>query len=239
MVKINKEIIIFLSVFLILINFVSSHTISIMGEPRSPDNQIESIVGLGMADETGEVEAQKIINHDEGYFEIKDFTFTGNQAIIYVSGTCFYHIYRIIRVADNWEVRDAYFPENLLLATSENTINLGVLKEDRSNYIYVNSDDDVTFLVKDSSGNWVFENGAYKKTQGGFDSFEPRTSYEVTLGDQSGKTWTKTITTGNYCEGTRIIKRGDYLEVEAFPDNSFPPIGFLKKISLWFKGLFS
>ena len=40
----------------------------------------------------------------------------------------------------------------------------------------------------------------------------------------------KEITTGNYCESTRVIKRGSYFVIENFQNNAFPQIGLFKEI---------
>jgi len=95
-------------------------------------------------------------------------------------------------------------------------------------------------LIKDSQGNWIAQNGAYKKNQGASGNIKSNTQYKLTLKTQKrGESWEKSFTTGNYCDTTRIIKRGNYFEIENFQKGQARSIGFWKKVKLFFKGLFS
>ena len=96
----------------------------------------------------------------------------------------------------------------------------------------VDFDAGVTFKAEDLNGNWVGENTAYRKDNGQTNSFKPHSSYNIILKSENGKEWKKTLTTGDYCEGTRIVKRGSYFVVENFPNNSFSRIGFFRNIWL-------
>jgi len=233
----------FLSLILI-IGVWAQDTISVRGEPRTPDNQIDLMYGLDTYDENGaRIEGlEENINNDEGYFEVIGLrapTGEMDPKTIWVQGTCMLHTFSITKQENQFVIMDAHESEKLIQKSMSNNIDLGVLKEDKSVYIKVNSDVPVTFLVEDLNGVWIAENGAYKKEQGTFGNVEPRTQYRITLVSDEDEKWTKVITTGDDCEGTRVIKRKNYFEVENFPGNIFPKIGFFKKIGLFFKGLFS
>jgi len=239
----KKEVLI---VFLILgiisiISFVSAerYTINIKGEPRTPDGKIDLMYDSGSI--VDDIKTPGKINNDEGYFEVvnsfESQKQVGNMMLdnsmnVYVSGTCFYHSYNIMRKEDNFEVSDAYDPEHKVIMTTRDTsIDLGVLQEDRSNQVMVDFDVPVKFLAEDLSGNLVAENSGYSKFTGMSNSFKPNTQYKLTLTTEDNQKVVREITTGNYCESTRVIKKGNYFSIENFPNNSFPPIGFFK--NLW------
>jgi len=68
-------------------------------------------------------------------------------------------------------------------------------------------------------------------------SFKSNTRYKLTLTTEDNEKIVKEITTGNYCESTRMIKRGNYFIVESFSNNSFPTIGFFRNIWLSILGV--
>ena len=87
-------------------------------------------------------------------------------------------------------------------------------------------------MSEDGNGNVVAENGAFRKFTGMSNSFKSRSTYTLILTDENGKEYRRTINTGDYCESTRVIKRGSYFVTETHPNNSFPPIGFFRNIWL-------
>jgi len=138
-----------------------------------------------------------------------------------------------MRKGDSFEVSDAYDPEHkVIMTTKETTIDLGNLKEDMSNQVMVDFDVPVKFLAEDMSGNWVAENGGYAKFTGMSNSFKSNSRYKLTLTTEDNKQIVKEVSTGNYCESTRLIKRGSYYVEEHFAGNSFPQIGFFRNIWL-------
>src|SRR3989338_1983448 len=153
-------------------------------------------------------------------------------------GSCFYHTFNIKYQDDQYEVFDAN-TQNMITTSKNDVIDLGILKEDKSNYIMVDSDVHVTFEAFDMFGQQVALNGAYRKNTGMSDSFASSSTYRLVLTSEKGKTWEKTVTTGAYCESTRLIKRKNLFIEEHFQDNSFPKIGLFQNIVLFFKSLFS
>lgn len=214
-----------------------TYTINIRGEPRTPDGRIDLIVGADLATDQGTIQTDSTINNDEGYFEIRNAVLNTDASFNYVAphiqGACFYHSFRIMRNNDRFEVSDAYgSDQEILLSTTDTNIDLGVLTEDKSNQVMVDFDVPVMFKAEDRSGNVVAENGAFRKFTGMSNSFEPRSTYTLILTDENGKEYRRTIVTGDYCESTRVIKRGSYFVNETHPNNSFPPIGFFRNIWL-------
>lgn len=218
-------------------------TITVRGEPRKPGNQIDFMYGVDVFDETGaKIEIGHTISNDEGYFEIRNIdapTGEMDPKTIWVQGGCFTHSFSIKKQGGMFVISDAHEPERTILTTTESNIDLGTLIENKPNLVWVNSDVPVTFFAEDMDGNEVAANTGYKKETGMSNSFKPGTQYRIILESEKGKKWEKTITTGGYCESTRIIKRGDMFVVESFPDNTLPKIGFFRSIGLFFKGLFS
>jgi len=217
-------------------------TITVRGEPRKPDNRIDFMHGVDVFDENGaKIEIEPIISNDEGYFEIRDIAAPSGEMdakTIWVQGGCFTHSFSIKKQGGAFVITDAHEPERTILTTIEAAIDLGTLIEDKPNLVWVNSDVPVTFFAEDMNGNEVAANTRYKKETGMSNSFRPGTQYKIILESEKGKKWEKTITTGGYCESTRIIKRRNMFVVESFPDNTLPQIGFFRKIGLFFKGLF-
>lgn len=219
-------------------------TITINGQPKKPDNQIDYMYGIDVFDENGTKldNVEEIINNNKGYFEVKGLEAPVEGAgpkTIWVMGGCFVHSLSISKKEGKYVITDAHFPDKMIMTTSSKNISLGALIEDKPNLVWVNSNTPVTFFAEDMDGNEVAFNAGYKKETGMSNSFKSDTKYKIILESEKGKKWEKTITTGNYCESTRIIKRGEYFVVENFPDNTLPPIGFGRGIKLWFKGLFS
>ncbi len=240
----KKTILISTILFLALVSSVlAQSTITIRGEPRTPDNQIDPMHGLEVFDENGaKIEVEEGIDNDEGYFEVKNLIAPIGEIdpkAIWVMGSCFTHTFSIKKQNGQFIVIDAHEPEKTLLTTTKEYIDLGTLTEDKPNLVWVNSDVPVTFLAEDMNGNEVALNTGFKKRTGMSNSFKPRTSYKIILESEKGKKWEKTITTGDYCESTRIIKRRNLFVVENFPNNTLPQIGFFRKIGLFFKSLFS
>ncbi len=225
-----------------ILNLVSAekYTINIRGEPRNPDGKIDLMYDAGSI--VDGVKAQGTINNDNGFFEITNSfdsqklvggMMLDNSMNVYVAGSCFYHSYNIMRKGDSFEISDAYDPDHkVIMTTKETTIDLGILKEDMSNQVMVDFDVPVKFLAEDMSGNLVDENGGYTKFTGMSNSFKSNSRYKLTLTTVDNKQIIKEISTGNYCESTRLIKRGSYYVEEHFSSNSFPPIGFFKNIWL-------
>lgn len=236
-----KKTFLLVFVLLSLTQLVSAEifALTIRGELRTPEDQLDYATSAGISDSRGEVESDKTIG--AGYFEVRNVALNSeqNRVTVFTTGGCFNHAYHISRINDRFEVTDAYAPEKGIILTSQSSnIDLGTLKEDKSNYIKVDSDEEVSFLAEDLSGNWVAETGASKQG-GSFGNFKPESSYKITLENSDGEKWVRTITTGGYCEGTRIIKRGDYFVTENFPNNGFPRIGFFRQMGLWIRGVFS
>ncbi len=238
MKKLILPIAMILGVILIL-SLVSAekYTINIRGEPRTPGGKIDLMYSAELATDQGTIESDSTINNDQGYFEIKNAVLDTGASFNYVSphiqGSCFYHAFRIMRNNNQFEVSDAYgSDQEILIETTDTNINLGVLKEDKSNQVMVDFDVPVKFLAEDMSGNWVAENGGYAKFTGMSNSFKSNTRYKLTLTTEDNEKIVKEITTGNYCESTRVIKRGSYFITETHPNNSFPPIGFFRNIWL-------
>lgn len=230
-------LVLFVSLGLIL-NLVSAerYNINIKGEPRTPDGKIDLMYTAGLATDQGTIESDSKIN-DDGSFEIKNAILDTDASFNYVSafaqGSCFYHSYSIFRVGDHFEVSDGYDPEQkVIINTKDPNINLGVLIEDKSNQVMVDFDVPVKFLAEDLSGTWIAENTEFRKFTGMSNSFKSNTRYKLTLITEDNEKIVKEITTGNYCESTRVIKRGSYFVIESFPNNSFPPIGFFRNIWL-------
>jgi len=242
----NKKIILPI-ILLMIVNlsiFVSAETMSIKGQPRDLNDNIEYMYDLEVYDENGvKIEDIGEINNDEGYFEIKNLpapTGERDPKTIWVMGDCILHTFNIMKKEGKYVITDAHEPDKTILITSETDIDLGILKEEKANKLSIDSNDPVTMLIEDSKGEWVAENGAYKKNQGSSGSLKSNTQYKLTLNTQKrGESWEKSFTTGNYCDTTRIIKRGDYFEVENFHKGQDLRIGFWKKVKLFFKGLFS
>ncbi len=249
----NPKLILPLIIGLLLVSFASAalHTITVRGEPRTPDNKIDLMYDAGAYGGQGKVTAEVNIDNEKGVFEVKDYAFDdtisvneislANSANIGVQGTCFYHSFNIKWQNNQFEVFDAYASQDSppLKVTKESTINLGVLKEDRSNQIMVDSDAPVSFQAFDMNGKEVASTGGYKKFTGMSDSFYSNSRYKIIIRNEAGDEWEKEVTTGVYCESTRIIKRGNLMLVEHFPNNSFPEIGFFREVGLFFKRLFS
>ena len=240
---------IFFSIFLliILVSFISaaSHTITIRGEPRTPDGKIDLMYDAGVYGAQGKVTADVTLDNDNGFFGVKSYTFDDvlnqngvqlvNQVSVGAQGSCFNHGFYIKWQNNRYEVFDAYGSQSSetlpLMTTSSNNIDLGILKEDKSNQVMVDFDIPVSFKAEDMDGNVVAENTGFRKFTGMSDSFQSNTRYKLTLTTEDGKQITKEITTSaNYCESTRVIKRGSYFLVENFPGNSFPQIGFFSNI---------
>ena len=242
-----KQTLILPIILLIVISLsvmVSAETLSIKGQPRDLYDNIEYMYGLDVYDETGaKIEGIGEINNDEGYFEIKDLpapTGEMDPKTIWVMGSCIMHTFNIMKKEGKYVITDAHEPDKTILITSENNIDLGILKEDKPNKLSIDSDDPVTMLIEDLNGEWVAETGAYKKNPGSSGALKSNAQYKLTLKTQKrGESWEKTFTTGDYCDTTRIIKRGDYFEIENFHKGQDLRIGFWKKIKLFFKGLFS
>lgn len=223
---------------------VSAETLSIKGQPRDLNGNIEYMYGLDIHDETGaKLEGLGEINNNEGYFKIKNLpapTGEMDPKTIWVMGDCIMHTFNIMKKGNQYILTDAHEPNKTILTTSETIIDLGILKEDKPNKLSINSDDSVTMLIEDLNGEIVAENGAYKKNQGSSGNMKSNTQYKLTLKTQKrGESWEKSFTSGNYCDTTRIIKKGNYFEVENFQKGQDMSIGFWKKIKLFFKGLFS
>ena len=219
--------------------FVSAekYIINIKGDPRTPDGKIDLMYSAGLVTDKGTIESETKIDNDNGFFEIKnavlDTDASFNYVAPFVQGSCFLHSYRVVRKNNRFEVSDGYrSDQDILIATNSTTIDLGVLKEDMSNQAMVDFDVPVKFLAEDLSGNWIAENGNYTKFTGMSNSFKSNTKYKLTLTTKDNEKIVKEITTGNYCESTRLIKRGSYFLAESFPNNSFPPIGFFRNIWL-------
>ncbi len=241
----------FLMIFSLSV-FVSatSHIITITGEPRTPDNKIDLMYDAGIGSEQGKATAEVEINNDNGFFKVKDYSFDDtinvngmelvNSVNVFAAGSCFYHSYNIKWQNNQYEVFDAYSSdEKIILSTKENNINLGTLKEDKSNQIMVDSDVPVSFQAFDMNNNEVALNTGYKEFTGMSNSFNSNSRYKIVIQDEKGNKWEKVVTTGSYCESTRIIKRKNLMIEEHFPNNSFPKIGFFRNIGLWFKSIFS
>ena len=223
---------------------VSAETLSIKGQPRDLNENIEYMSGLDVYDENGaKIEGLGEINNDEGYFEIKNLpapTSEMDSKTIWVMGGCIMHTFNIKKVGNEYVITDAHEPDKTIIITSEKEIDLGILKEDKPNKLTIDSDDLVTMLIEDSKGEWIAENIGYKKNQGSSGSLKSTTPYKLTLKTQKrGESWEKAFTTGNYCDTTRVIKRGNYFEIENFAKGQIPKIGFFQKIKLFFKGLLS
>lgn len=219
--------------------FVSAekYNLNIKGKPRTPDGKIDLMYSAGLATDQGQIESDTKIDNDNGFFEIKnailDTSASFNYVAPFVQGSCFLHSYRIMRKNNQFEVSDAYgSDQNILIATTNPNIDLGILKEDMSNQVMVDFDVPVKFLAEDLSGNWAAENGNYIKFTGMSNSFKSNTPYRLTLTTKDNEKIIKEIATGNYCESTRLIKRGSYFLIENFPNNSFPRIGFFRNIWL-------
>ncbi len=223
--------------------YAETYSLTIKGEPKTPNGKIELMSSAGIADDTGPLQSDTTIDNDKGYFEVKNIILDPkarfDHVSVYSSGTCFYNIYNIFRKNNRFEVTDANEPNDKLLFTTINQkIDLGSLYEDKSIYLQIDSNNKVKYLVEDLEGNWVAENGNFSTKHGSFGNLKPNTSYRLILENVKGKKWTTEFTTGDYCEGTRIIKRGGYFVVETFPSNSFPKIGFLKNILLYIRAVF-
>ena len=219
--------------------FVSAekYIINIKGDPRTPDGKIDLMYSAGLVTDKGTIESETKIDNDNGFFEIKNAVLDTGASFNYVApfaqGSCFLHSYRVMRKNNQFEVSDGYrSDQDILIATNNATIDLGILKEDMSNQVMVDFDVPVKFLAEDLSGNWVAENGGYSKFTGASNSFKSNSRYKLTLTIEDNKQIIKEITTGSYCESTRLIKRGSYYIEEHFPGNSFPQIGFFRNIWL-------
>jgi|SRR3989344_578065 len=224
--------------------FVSAeqYTINIKGSPRAPDGSVDLMYEAVAQDEQIKI-GNPTIDNTAGFFEIKNIEFADkievngfimdNSINVFVSGGCFNHSFNIFHRNNRFEISDAYGPQDNIIFTTQNTdIDLGVLKEDRSNQVMVDSDIPVEFHAEDLSGNSVADTGGYAKFTGMSDSFKSNTKYKLILITENKEKIVKEITTGNYCESTRLIKRGSYFLTESFSDNAFPPIGFFRNIQL-------
>ncbi|MES3032250.1 MAG: hypothetical protein V4699_03370 [Patescibacteria group bacterium] len=217
--------------------FAEKYILNITGQPRTPEGQIDLIYSAGLATDKGTIESESRIDNEKGIFEIKnavlDTDAEFNSVAAFAEGGCFYHSYSILRVGDHFEVNDGYDPEHKVVINTKNpNIDLGVLKEEKSNQLRIDFDTPIKLLVEDLSGNWVAENGGYSKLAGTTNSLKSNTTYKLTLTRENGKQIIREITTGSYCDGTRIIKRGSYFLTETSDNNSFHPIGFLRNIWL-------
>jgi hypothetical protein len=237
------NLVIILILVMTLINIVSAETfsINIKGEPKTPDGRIDLMYSADLATDQGTIETDNTIDNDIGSFEIRNAILDTEAGFDYVSphiqGTCFYHAFRIIRKNNQFEVTDAYgSDQDILLSTTDTNIDLGTLTEDMSNQVMVDFDIPVTFKAEDQGGNVVAENGAFRKFTGMSNSFKSRSTYNLILTDENGNEYKRTINTGDYCESTRVIKRGSYFVTETHPNNSFPKIGFFKNIWLSIQG---
>jgi len=209
-----------------------TYTITITGEPKTSDNKIDYITEASVVDSTGRVESEVEIDNLKGKFTIKDFTFEPEgQVTVGVSGSCFNHMFFIKRNNDQFEVRDSYNPDKMIMVTKDTEINLGKIVEDKSNQLVIDSDVPITQKITDQNGEWIAQNTAYRKLTGSKDSLRPRTKYVVTMEDEEGNTWKQEFKTGNYCEGIRIIKTRDKFEIQNnLPNNGFAPIGFWSRL---------
>lgn len=223
------------------------YNINVKGELRTQSGEIDLVSSVGAQANQAPV-GDSVINRERGSFEIKNINFEDkihingstldNSVNIFVSNDCSYHSYNIFRRNNQFEISDAYGPQdNVLFTTQSTTIDLGILKEDKPNQVMVDFDIPVSFKAKDTSGEVVAENINFAKFTGMSDSFKPNSTYNLILKDEGGNEWSRSVTTGNYCEGTRVIKRGSYFVTESHPNNSFPPIGFFRNIWLNILGL--
>jgi hypothetical protein len=103
----------------------------------------------------------------------------------------------------------------------------------------VDSDTPISFQAFDMNGNEVASNSGFRKFTGMSNVFMSNSRYRIVVENEKGKRWETVVTTGSYCESTRIIKRKNLMIAENFPNNSFPPIGFFRNTGLWFKSIFS
>ena len=236
----KSGLIVFFLLFTILfLSFVSAetYTINIRGEPRTPDGKFDLMYSAGLATDQGTIESDTKIDNDNGFFEIKNAILDTDARFNYVApfaqGNCFYYSYRIMRKNNQFEVSDGYgSDQDILIATTNTTIDLGILTEDKSNQVMVDFDVPVSFKAEDTSGNVVAENSGFGKFTGMSNSFKSNTRYKLTLTTENNDKIVREITTGNYCESTRVIKRGSYFIIETFSNNSFPTIGFFRNIWL-------
>lgn len=229
----------FILMFSLLPAFVSAeiYTLNIRGEPKTPDGKIDLMYSAELATDKGMIESDSKIDNDNGYFEIKNAILNTEASFNYVSphiqGSCFYHAFRIMRNNNQFEISDAYgSDQDILMKTTDTNINLGVLKEDMSNQVMVDFDVPVSFKATDTSGNVIAENSGFRKFTGMSNSFKSHSTYNLILKDENGNEWRKTINTGDYCESTRVIKRGSYFVTETHPNNSFPKISLFRNIGL-------
>lgn len=219
------------------------YIINVKGEPKTADGKIDLMYSAGLVTDQGMIESDSKIDNDNGYFEIKnavlDTDASFNYVAVAVQGSCFYHNYSIFRVGDYFEVSDGYDPtRKVVIKTADSDIDLGALKEDKSNQLTVDSNIPVKLLVEDLSGNWVAENTNFNKLTTMSNSFKSNTRYKLTLTTANGDQIEKEISTGGYCESVRLIKRGGYFLIESFPNNSLPSVGFFRNIWLNILGLF-
>ncbi len=238
MKKLILFVVLFLGVILIL-DLVSAekYIINIRGEPRAPDGNIDLMYSAGLVTDKGVIQSDTTIDNDNGFFEIKNAVLDTDASFNYVApfaqGNCFYYTFRVMRNNNQFEISDAYgSDQDILFKTTDTNINLGILKEDMSNQVMVDFDVPVSFKAEDISGNVVAENSGFRKFTGMSNSFKSGSTYNLILKDENGNEWRRTITTGGYCESTRVIKRGSYFITETHSNNSFPPIGFFRNIWL-------
>jgi hypothetical protein len=229
---------------ILILSFVSAemYTINIRGEPKTPDGKIDLMYSAGLATDKGTIESENFIDNNKGFFEIRnavlDTEADFNYVAAHIQGNCFYYSYSINRVGNNFEVSDGYDPEHKVIIITQNpNIDLGVLKEDKSNRVMIDFDVPVKYLAEDLSGNWAAENGNYEKFSWMSNSFKSNTKYKLTLTTEDGEIIVRDIATGDYCESTRVIKRGNYFVTETNPNNSFPEIGFFRNIWMSILGL--
>lgn len=233
----NQRPMLFAIVLLSLFTIVSAGTylINVSGQTRTPDGKVALIERVVITNNTGSIESDTV-NRDTGYFEANNVVLDdapSSQVIISIEGSCFSHAFRIVRDNGLFVVSDAYASDQTtLMSTINASINLGALVSDKSNMVLVDSDVPMTFIAKDEAGNTVAENIAFRLLNGNMGSFRPHSAYTLILTDKDGNEYRREITTGNYCEGAIVIKRGSHFETEITPNNTLPPIGILREI--WF-----
>jgi len=233
-----KKTFLLLVILLFSVSFVyAGELVDVSGRVVDADGNAEVISGTTLFVNGERVDEIVDIDNEEGSFVFKNLDLSKPNTL-YVESNCFYHAFDVKEKEGKFAIRDAMDSNEEFLREKSSVLNLGRLEEDKSIRLNIDSDDKVTMLVERSDGESVAENSAYRKNQGNFGNIEPKTNYKVILKTESGDSFEKSFMTGDYCQGTRIIKRGNYFEVENFENNVFPKIGFMKKVKLFFKGLF-
>ncbi|MFC1775181.1 hypothetical protein ACFLZN_02600 [Nanoarchaeota archaeon] len=212
------------------------HFINVMGKVKTPTGENEVITDIYFEDPSATLE----FNQEESSFEITDLTVEGTSSWVTLTGPCLYYSFHISYEDGKYKVlTPGLISFEEIFSTERSNIDLGSITPDIQNNILVYSDVPVTFTAYDSEGNEVAANSMYRKNTGRSNGFKPNSQYRIILESETGDKWEKNVTTGDYCEGTRIVKRNDFFQTKDFTNNKIPKLNWWDEIVLFFNRLFS